>query len=31
VVLDGRNSLRDLALPSGVAYQGIGVPGRTGA
>jgi nucleotide sugar dehydrogenase len=29
-LLDGRNSLRDLALPNGVAYQGIGVPGRTG-
>jgi len=25
VVLDGRNSLRDLALPDGVAYRGIGV------
>jgi nucleotide sugar dehydrogenase len=24
LVLDGRNSLRDLALPSGVTYQGIG-------
>ena len=31
VVLDGRNSLRELALPAGVAYHGIGVPGRTGA
>ena len=30
VVLDGRNSLRDLALPPGVAYLGIGIPGRTG-
>jgi nucleotide sugar dehydrogenase len=30
VVLDGRNSLRELSLPDGVAYQGIGVPGRTG-
>ena len=30
VVLDGRNSLRDLALPDGVAYQGIGVPRRPG-
>ena len=24
LVLDGRNSLRDLALPEGVGYQGIG-------
>lgn len=31
VVLDGRNSLRELALPAGVAYHGIGVPGRSGA
>ena len=30
VVLDGRNSLRDLALPAGVDYHGIGVPSRTG-
>jgi nucleotide sugar dehydrogenase len=30
IVLDGRNSLRDLALPLGVAYRGIGVPGRVG-
>jgi len=30
VVLDGRNSLRDLALPSDVAYVGIGVPRRPG-
>jgi nucleotide sugar dehydrogenase len=29
-VLDGRNSLRDLALPDGVAYHGIGIPGRVG-
>jgi nucleotide sugar dehydrogenase len=29
-VLDGRNSLRDLALPGDVAYFGIGLPGRTG-
>jgi nucleotide sugar dehydrogenase len=29
-VFDGRNSLRDLSLPVGVAYQGVGVPGRTG-
>jgi nucleotide sugar dehydrogenase len=28
VVLDGRNSLRDLALPASVAYLGIGIPGR---
>jgi nucleotide sugar dehydrogenase len=28
VVFDGRDSLRDLALPDGVAYRGIGVPGR---
>ena len=27
VVLDGRNSLRGLRLPSGVAYHGIGAPG----
>ena len=26
VVFDGRDSLRDLALPDGVAYRGIGVP-----
>jgi nucleotide sugar dehydrogenase len=30
VVLDGRNSLRELALPAGVACYGIGVPGRSG-
>jgi nucleotide sugar dehydrogenase len=30
VVLDGRNSLRGLALPAGVAYQGIGAPGHPG-
>ena len=30
LVLDGRNSLRSLVLPAGVAYQGIGVPGRSG-
>jgi nucleotide sugar dehydrogenase len=29
VVLDGRNSLRDLDLPASVAYAGIGVPART--
>ena len=28
VVFDGRNSLRDLALPASVAYRGIGVPPR---
>ena len=28
VVFDGRNSLRDLVLPAGVAYHGVGVPGR---
>ena len=28
VVLDGRNSLRDLALPDGVEYHGVGVPSR---
>jgi nucleotide sugar dehydrogenase len=28
LLLDGRNSLRDLALPEGVAYRGVGVPGR---
>ena len=27
-MFDGRNSLRDLALPAGVAYRGIGVPAR---
>jgi hypothetical protein len=30
IVLDGRNSLRELALPAGVAYRGFGVPGRAG-
>jgi nucleotide sugar dehydrogenase len=29
VVFDGRDSLRDLALPPGVAYRGIGVPAET--
>ena len=29
VVLDGRNSLRDLALPAGVTYLGIGAPRRS--
>ena len=28
VVFDGRNSLRGLELPAGVAYHGVGVPGR---
>jgi UDP-N-acetyl-D-mannosaminuronic acid dehydrogenase len=28
LVFDGRDSLRDLALPANVAYRGIGVPGR---
>jgi nucleotide sugar dehydrogenase len=28
VVFDGRNSLRDIALPDSVAYRGIGVPPR---
>jgi hypothetical protein len=28
VVLDGRNSLRELRLPAGTVYQGIGAPGR---
>jgi UDP-N-acetyl-D-mannosaminuronate dehydrogenase len=28
VVLDGRNSLRELVLPGDVAYHGIGIPGR---
>jgi nucleotide sugar dehydrogenase len=31
VVFDGRNSLRDLALPTTVAYRGIGLPGRARA
>lgn len=29
-VLDGRNSLRALALPAGAVYLGIGIPGRPG-
>jgi nucleotide sugar dehydrogenase len=29
VVFDGRNSLRGLALPPGVAYRGVGVPRPT--
>jgi nucleotide sugar dehydrogenase len=28
IVVDGRNSLRDLALPEAVAYHGFGVPER---
>ena len=28
-VYDGRNSLRDLALPEGVAYAGVGVQAAT--
>ena len=28
LVLDGRNTLRDLALPAGVGYRGIGVQAR---
>ena len=31
LVFDGRNSLRDLALPDGVAYRGIGVPAEPAA
>jgi nucleotide sugar dehydrogenase len=30
ILFDGRNSLRDLALPAGVAYHGVGVPARPG-
>jgi hypothetical protein len=29
VVFDGRNSLRELALPPGVAYRGVGAPARS--
>jgi len=29
ILLDGRNSLRDVALPGRVAYHGIGVPAAT--
>ena len=29
VVFDGRDSLRDLALPPDVTYRGIGVPAET--
>jgi nucleotide sugar dehydrogenase len=31
VVFDGRDGLRGLALPDGVAYRGIGLPGRARA
>jgi nucleotide sugar dehydrogenase len=31
VVFDGRDGLRELALPDGVAYRGIGLPGRARA
>jgi hypothetical protein len=31
VVFDGRDSLREVPLPEGVAYRGIGIPGRGGA
>jgi nucleotide sugar dehydrogenase len=31
VLFDGRDSLRDLALPESVAYRGIGLPGRARA
>ena len=27
-MFDGRDSLRDVPLPDGVAYRGIGSPGR---
>jgi nucleotide sugar dehydrogenase len=30
LVFDGRNSLRDVSIPSGVEYRGIGVPRRMG-
>jgi nucleotide sugar dehydrogenase len=30
IVFDGRNSLREVELPAGVEYQGVGVPGRGG-
>lgn len=29
VVFDGRNSLRELALPPGVVYRGVGAPSRS--
>ena len=31
VMFDGRNSLRGLDLPDGIAYRGIGVPAKTRA
>jgi UDP-N-acetyl-D-mannosaminuronate dehydrogenase len=31
VLFDGRDSLRDLALPARVTYRGIGVPARAGS
>ena len=31
IILDGRNSLRDLAVPPGVRVLGVGVPSRAGA
>ena len=31
VMFDGRNSLRGLDLPDGVAYRGIGVPAKARA
>ena len=31
VIVDGRNSLRDLAVPPGVRVLGVGVPPRAGA
>jgi nucleotide sugar dehydrogenase len=30
LVVDGRNSLSDVALPASVAYRGVGVPARPG-
>ena len=30
IVFDGRNSLRDVAVPAGVEYHGVGVPRRGG-
>jgi UDP-N-acetyl-D-mannosaminuronic acid dehydrogenase len=30
LIVDGRNSLAEIALPAGVAYLGVGVPRRTG-
>jgi nucleotide sugar dehydrogenase len=30
VLYDGRNSLRDVDLPVGVTYQGVGIPARAG-